>query len=92
LQKAHWNNESEPLKIWIDPPAGWQVAERLLTAKPGTKAVSNEIRSLEFEVKVPEQAMGKVQFKAYALYNICDDAGGQCLFRRLEIPVDIIVK
>lgn len=92
-KKAHWNNEAELLKIWIAPPACWRVSEQLLTAKPGTKVVSNEIRSLEFEVKVPEQVTGKVQIKAYALYNICDDVGGQCLFRRLDIPVDInIVK
>jgi len=90
-QKAHWNNEAEPLRLWIDPPPGWQVAERLLTAPAGPKAVSGEVRSLEFEVKAPVKATGKVRLPAYALYNVCDDIGGQCLFLRLDIPIELKV-
>jgi hypothetical protein len=90
-RKAHWNNEAEPLRLWIDPPGGWQVAERLLTARAGTKAVSGEDRSLEFEVKAPAQAKGKVGLTAYALYHVCDDVGGQCLYLRLDMPIELKV-
>jgi hypothetical protein len=57
-QKAHWNNEAEALRLWIDPPEGWQVAERSLTAAAEPKAVSGE-RALEFEVKAPGECNGK---------------------------------
>ena len=90
-QKAHWNNEAEPLRLWIDPPPGWRVAERLLTARAEPKAVSGEVRSLEFEVKAPVKATGNVRLAAYALYHVCDHVGGQCLFLRLDIPVELKV-
>jgi tetratricopeptide (TPR) repeat protein len=88
-QKTHWNNEAEALRLWIDPPEGWQVAERILTAAAGPKAVSGEARALEFEVKAPANAMGKVRLTAYSLYHVCDDDGGQCLYLRLDIPVEL---
>jgi hypothetical protein len=87
--EAHWNNEAEPLRLWIDPPEGWQVTERLLTARAEPKPVSGEARSLEFEVKAPAKATGKARLEAYSLYHVCDDAGGQCLYLRLDIPVDL---
>jgi hypothetical protein len=90
-QKAHWNNEAESLRLWIDPPAGWQVAERLLTARTEPKPISEEVRSLEFEVKAPAKATGKIRLTAYALYHVCNDVGGQCLYLRLDIPVELNV-
>jgi len=57
----------------------------------GPKAVSGEVRSLEFEVKATVKAPGKVRLPAYALYNVCDDVGGQCLYLRLDIPVELNV-
>jgi hypothetical protein len=90
-QRAHWNNEADPLRLWIDPPGGWQVAERLLTARAEPTAVSGEVRSLEFEVKAPAKVAGKARLEAYSLYHVCDDVGGQCLYRRLDILVDLNV-
>jgi hypothetical protein len=58
---------------------------------PERKPVSEEIRSLEFEVKAPVKGTGKVRLAAYALYHVCDDVGGQCLFLRLDIPVELKV-
>jgi hypothetical protein len=90
-QKAHWNNEAEPLRLWIDPPPRWLVVERLLTARAEPKAVSGEVRSLEFEIKAPVKATGKVRLTAYALYHVCDEIGGQCLYLRLDIPIELNV-
>ena len=90
-QHAHWNNEAEPLRLWVDPPEGWQAAERLLTARAAPKAVSDEERLLDFEVKAPAKAKGKVKLTAYALYHVCDDAGGRCQFLRLDVPIELIV-
>ena len=90
-RKAHWNNEAEPLRLWIDPPEGWQVAEQLLLYPGGKKAVTEEERALDFEVKAPARAEGKIRLSAYGLYHVCDDAGGQCRFLRLDIPIDVLV-
>jgi hypothetical protein len=90
-QKAHWNNEAEPLRLWIDPPQGWQVGEQLLLYPAGKKPVTEEERALDFEVQAPARAKGKVRLSAYRLYHVCDDAGGQCQFLRLDIPIDVHV-
>jgi tetratricopeptide (TPR) repeat protein len=89
--KAHWNNEADPLRLWIDSPERWQVAERLLESPRGRKAVSEEERILNFEVKVPAGAKGTIRMGAFALYHVCDDAGGACRFLRLDIPIDLHV-
>jgi hypothetical protein len=90
-QQAHWNNEAEPLRLWVDPPEGWQISERLLETPAVREAVSKEDRALDFEIKAPESARGKVRLSAYALYNVCDDKGGQCRFLRLDIPIELTI-
>ena len=91
-QQAHWNNEVEPLRLWVDPPEGWQVSERLLRAPAVQEAVSAEERTLEFEIKAPQAARDKVRVSVYALYHVCDDKGGQCRFLRLDVPVELTVE
>jgi tetratricopeptide (TPR) repeat protein len=90
-RKAHWNNEGEPLRLWIDPTEGWQVAEQLLEFPSEKKALTTEERALDFEVKIPEKAKGTIRLNAYALYNVCEDAQGQCLFLRIDIPIEVRV-
>jgi tetratricopeptide (TPR) repeat protein len=88
-KQAHWNNEAEPLRLWVDPQGGGCVSDRLLLVPVVREAVSAEARALDFEVKVPEEARGKLRLDAYALYNVCDDKGGQCRLLRLDIPIEI---
>ncbi len=90
-RKAHWNNEAEPLRLWVDASAGWQVSRRLLAAPPGVQPATTEARALDFEVKAPAGARGKVRLTAYALYYVCEDIGGKCLFLRKDIPIDVDV-
>jgi tetratricopeptide (TPR) repeat protein len=90
-KQGHWNNEAEPLRLWIDPPSGWQASDQMLQAAAPREAVSGEERALNFELQAPAKAQGKVRFTAYALYNICDDTGGQCRFLRLDIPVELSI-
>ena len=78
LELAPGDNEAESLRLWVDPPDGWQAAERLLTAPAVPQAVSEEERALDFELKAPAGAKGKVRATAYALYHVCDDRGGAC--------------
>ncbi len=90
-KKAHWNNEAEPLRLWIDGAAGWQLPEQLLESRAPPKAVSQEERALDFEVKAPPQAHGKTRLSAYALYHVCDDAGGTCRFLRRDVTIELSV-
>ena len=88
-RKTFWNNEVEPLRLWVDPPPGWHVAPRLLSASAGNRPETNEVRRLDFEVQVASNATNNVQLSAYALYYVCEDLGGTCLFRRQDIPIEI---
>jgi tetratricopeptide (TPR) repeat protein len=88
-RKAHWNNEAEPLKLWVEPPAGWQVKPQLLTAPQGAKPETSEPRHLEFEVLAPADASGTLHLAAYALYYVCEDVRGTCQFLRQDIPVTV---
>ena len=89
--KAHWNNEAQPLRLWIDPPEGFEVQPRLLTAPQGDKTETVEPRRLEFEVRTPSEARGTFTLKAYALYYVCEDTGGVCMFLRQDVPVTVTV-
>jgi tetratricopeptide (TPR) repeat protein len=91
-QQIHWNNEADPLRLWVEPPADWKVSERILSSSQPAQASTTEARMLTFEVVVPSTAHGTIQLPVYALYHVCDDSGGQCRFLRLDIPVDVTIK
>lgn len=91
-KKAHWNNEADPLRLWVEVPKGWLASPRLVAAVNPRQAVSGEARTLDFEVKAPSDARGKVRIDTYALYHVCDDRGGECRFLRLDLPVEVTVR
>jgi hypothetical protein len=88
-EQAHWNNEVEPLEVWIDPPAGWTADARRRTAPQGQGAVSSETRTVEFELEPPADAAGPLLVPGYALYYVCEDADGTCLYRRQDFVIEI---
>jgi hypothetical protein len=88
----HWNNEAEPLRVWADPPAGVAVSERLIAAERPKAATSTEPRTVGFEVQIPKDASGPIRVPVFALYHLCDDAGGTCRFVRLDATVEVNVK
>ena len=88
----HWNNEAEPLRVWIDPPDGIVASQRLVEAEKPRAATSTEGRTVGFEVQVPKDASGTIRIPVYALYHVCDDAQGQCRFHRLDVTVQLKVK
>jgi hypothetical protein len=90
-RKARWNNESSPLRVWVAGSQGWTITPRLLEAPQGDQPESVEVRRLDFEVKAPPNADGKTRLAAYALYNTCEQAGGQCLFLRQDLSVELDV-
>ena len=91
-KKAHWNNESAPLTIWVNPPKGWEVDHQRLTAPQPPKAVSNEPREINFEVRAPKDMTQKETIlPAYALFYACEDVDGVCHYLRRDIEIRIRV-
>lgn len=88
----HWNNEVDPLRVWVDPPDGVAVSERLIAAERPKAATSVEVRAVGFEVQLPKTATGTVRVPVFAVYHLCDDAGGTCRFVRLDATVEVTVK
>jgi hypothetical protein len=91
---AHWNNEAEPLTLWIDPPDGWTVDARSHAVdNPTASAVSDETRAIELEIRAPDDAApGTVSVPGYALYNVCEGPDGVCLYRRQDLTIAMEVR
>ena len=92
VRKVHWNNEAEPVKLWVGRGEGMKVSPQLLISEQGEKAESTEARQFEFEVYAGIDAKGAVKLNAYALYYVCEDAGGVCFYLRKDITVNLTVE
>jgi tetratricopeptide (TPR) repeat protein len=90
----HWNNEAQPVRVWIDAPEGWEIERRLTTLDQPKEPESTEVRRLEFELKTPKSSKdaGPVTVNGYALYFVCDDANGSCFFLRGDFKFVLNVK
>ena len=91
---AHWNNEAEPLRIWIEKPEGkgLRLSRRFAEFAKPEKDVSEETRSLNFEVQFSKKHKGEATVKGYALYNVCRGKDGKCLFKRQDFEVALSMK
>ena len=87
--KSHWNNEAEPLKVWIDSKDGWELAKQLHETAQPKQPESSEVRRVEFECRSPRDASKSTTLSGYALYYVCSDAGGQCLYLRQDFKIEI---
>jgi tetratricopeptide (TPR) repeat protein len=91
--KAHWNNEAMGLVLWLNPPKGWVVESRAITLQNPPQATSQEVRNIEFEIKSPTEAKSqRVEIPGYALYYVCEDVNGTCLYRRQDVSLVVTVK
>lgn len=91
-RKAHWNNEADPLRVWVDMPKGWKVSQQSHSvAGPSKRETSTETRRIDFEVQAPADATGITKLTVYALYFVCEGENGACLFLRLDIDVNVEV-
>jgi hypothetical protein len=87
--KAHWNNEVDGLAFWIGVPDGWAVDRQSQVLPNPAEVTSQEPRRVEFEVRAPEDVRRPAVFETYAVYYVCEDVDGICLYRRQDIPVRI---
>lgn len=92
-EEAHWNNESEPLALVLEEaPPGWQWEARRLWGDLPAEPTSTEARHLEVEIRAPEGAApGPVELRGYALYYVCADASGVCLYLRQDYAIAVAV-
>ena len=89
---SHWNNEAEELGVWITPPDGWEVQQHYLTSPLPAEPVSGETRTVEVEIRAPESAgPGTTTIPAYALYYVCEDVDGLCMYRRQDVELQVVV-
>jgi len=91
---AHWNNEVDETVLWVDPPRGWSV-ETPLTSHPlpRDQVVSQEVRTIEVELKAPRVLFSRsATIPAYALYYVCEDVNGVCMYRRQDVELKVRVE
>ncbi len=88
--KAHWNNEAEEMIVWLDPPEGWEVETRMYSYPLPPEVVSLETRVIEAEIRAPEE-LGRrpISIPGYALYYVCEDVNGICMYRRQDLEVEV---
>jgi hypothetical protein len=79
---AKWNNEGEPLTVTV----GGKVVEADLVHAQAKAAHSAETRVLECEIEVQK---GPESVKAYALYDVCIDDEGTCVYLRRDLDIPI---
>jgi len=89
--KAHWNNEVDDLIFWVEVPAGWQLDRRAVTVPNPPETVSNETRKVELEIKASDDASGRYELPGYALYYVCEDVNGICMYRRQDVSLVVDV-
>ena len=91
-RKGHWNNEAEDLVVWIDPPTGWRAGARHHTVTNPPELVSDEPRTVELELRASDAVPnGTTTVRGYALYYVCEDVDGTCLYRRQDISLPLTV-
>ncbi len=88
--KAHWNNEAEEMVVWLDAPEGWEVETRMYSHPLPPEIVSLETRVIEAEIRAPpELGRGPITRPGYALYYVCEDVNGICMYRRQDLAVEV---
>jgi len=90
--EAHWNNEAEPLGLWVELPEGWITDHKLLQALQPKEIESAELRRFDFDLQAPKNiAPGGIILNTYALYYACEGLKGTCQFLRQDIDIELEV-
>ena len=87
---AHWNNESTAPQVWIEAPTGWEIQRNLFELPQTNKPESTEVRSMEFETRLPRNAKDGI-VKGFVLYHVCEEQDGTCMYLRKDFEVTVRV-
>jgi len=88
---THWNNEIKGLTVWLEPDGAFEVGQRSISLPPPQAAVSDETRTVEFEIRRPDTADSTGKLRGHALYYVCEGIKGACLYRRQDLVLDVPV-
>jgi tetratricopeptide (TPR) repeat protein len=92
LLEGWWNNESDELELSISPPDGVRVVSGSFHYPNPEEPETQEVRFLEFELEVDKEASaGRQVIPGYALYYVCEDKGGTCLYLRKTFMIQITI-
>jgi hypothetical protein len=86
-----WNNEAEPLRVWIESEGNTLNPGYLLTFDNPHLPDSKETRPMEFEVQTSATASTYI-VKGFALYNACDNSDATCRFLRQDFSIEVDVR
>ena len=87
-KKAHWNNEAGDMRVWLGPPENLKIDNKLFVLEVPREEVSQETRRAEFELRSEAKLRGNMTIPGYALYYVCEDVTGTCLYRRIDFDVE----
>lgn len=88
---VHWNNEAEPVQVWVDPPPGGTLQKTLSTLPLARTAESSEVRRTEIEVKIGVNS-APLHLQGYALYYACEEETGTCMFLRQDFRIQVATR
>lgn len=91
-KRAHWNNEVEGVEVWLQAPDGYALDNPYRLLPMPQEAVSVETRSAEVEVRRETAAAGESAVTGYALYYVCEDVNGTCLYRRQDFEIALTAR
>ena len=92
MRRIGITNPSRCVIALDEGPPGWQWERRRLRGDLPAAPTSAEARHLELELRAPSDAPpGKVTLSGYALYYVCADASGVCLYLRQDFGYELEV-
>ena len=87
-----WNNEADGIQTWIDVSEGIEIAENKFAMSNPEEPETQELRQVEIELIVGKsQPEGAITIPGYALYYVCEDAGGVCYYLRQDFSLNVTV-
>lgn len=88
--QAHWNNEMDPVDIWLMPGEGWSLDRQALTAELPSEAWTAETREFTFRATPNRKALTTSSgLPGYAIYYVGENPEGPVLYRRQDFTVHI---
>jgi hypothetical protein len=88
--QAHWNNEMDPVEIWLLPGEGWSLDRQGLKSESPADAWTAESREFAFQATPNRKALTTSSgLPGYALYYVGENPEGSVLFRRQDFTVHI---
>ena len=87
---VHWNHEAGDLEVWLEGSDGVELAAAVQVApRPPGVVESSELRSVEFELSLREDAKldRSRSLRGFVVYSVCEGEGGTCRYLRQDLEI-----